>query len=79
MSAPERIEAVVHEKRRNAAQKTPEMWSVRFGPRFAAQGYVVEQKFAISASDDEVPGRASPALFRKSPGEKGMIPVLKQP
>ena len=32
MSAPERIEAVVHEKRRNAAQKTPERWSVRFGP-----------------------------------------------
>jgi hypothetical protein len=45
----------------------------------AAHGYVVEQKFAINASDDEVPGSAWPALSRKSPGEKGMMPVLKHP
>ena len=38
MMAPDMIEAVVQEKSRNAAQKTPEMWSVMFGPRLAAQG-----------------------------------------
>src|SRR5919204_2779545 len=62
ISAPDRMDAVVHEKRRNAAQKTPEMWSVRFGPRLAAHGYVVEQKFAIAPSDADFPGRSSPAL-----------------
>ena len=48
MIAPDMIDAVVQEKSRNAAQKTPEMWSVRFGPRFADHGYVVEQKLAIA-------------------------------
>ena len=71
MSAPDMIDAVVHEKRRNAAQKTPEMWSVRFGPRFAAQGYVVEQKFAIAGTPERAPS------VKKSPGENGMIPVLE--
>src|SRR5919201_6046175 len=72
MSAPERIDAVVHEKRRKAAQKTPEMWSVRFGPKLAAHGYVVEQKLAIATSDECTE-------FTKSPGVNGMIPLLKQP
>ena len=38
IKAPDRIEAVVQEKRRNAAQKTPEIWSVRLGARFADHG-----------------------------------------
>src|SRR5436190_23949590 len=71
ISAPERIDAVVHENRRNAAQKTPEMWSVRFGPRFAAHGYVVEQKLAIATSNKCAEGM-------KGRGVKGMIPVWRQ-
>src|SRR4051812_28696744 len=50
ISAPDTIDAVVQEKRRKAAQKTPEMWSWRFGPKLADHGYVVEQKFAIATS-----------------------------
>jgi hypothetical protein len=72
MRAPDMIEAVVQEKRRNAAQKTPEMWSCRFGPRFAAHGYVVEQKLAIATS-------LAWAELMKSLGWKGMSPLLKQP
>src|SRR5919201_4415538 len=72
MSAPDKIDAVVHEKSRNAAQNTPEMWSVMFGPKFAAHGYVVEQKFAIACS-------VECAEWTKSDGVNGMIPLLKQP
>src|SRR5919204_6258107 len=73
ISAPERIDAVVHENSRKAAQKTPERWSVRFGPKFAAHGYVVEQKLPIRLSVAEC---AAPI---RSPGVFGMIPLLKQP
>ena len=73
------IEAVVQEKRRKAAQKTPETWSVRFGARFADHGYVVEQKLAMAPSDAEWPGSNAPALSRKSPGVIGIIPRPKQP
>src|SRR4029453_13060492 len=68
ISAPDMIDAVVHENRRNAAQKTPEMWSWRFGPRFAAHGVVSEQKVAISPSEGALPWRSCPALSKKSFG-----------
>jgi hypothetical protein len=48
------------------------MWSFRFGPRLAAHGYVVEQKFAMATS-------LACTELAKSLGLKGMIPVLKQP
>ena len=38
ITAPETIDAVVHENSRKAAQKTPKMWSCIFGPISAAQG-----------------------------------------
>jgi hypothetical protein len=60
------IDAVVQEKRRKAAQKTPEMWSVRLGPKFAAHGYVVEQKLAIATSVEVAPPTALPAASTRT-------------
>ena len=72
MIAPDMIDAVVQEKRRNAAQKTPDTWSVRLGPRLAAHGVVVEQKFAIATSE-------AWAELTKSDGLNGMTPLSMHP
>ena len=70
------IDAVVHEKSRNAAQKTPRDVVGRFGPKLAAHGYVVEQKFAIATSATSA---GACRVSRSRSGVNGMIPVLKQP
>ncbi len=44
ISAPDMIDAVVHEKRRKARKKTALTWSPRFGPIWAAHGAVIRQK-----------------------------------
>ncbi len=43
MTAPDKIEPVVQENNRNAAQNTPEMLSPRFGPKLASHGIVDAQ------------------------------------
>ena len=54
MSAPDMIDAVVHEKRRKARKKTALTWSCRFGPIWAAQGAVFWQKPARTSSPSTV-------------------------
>ena len=63
MIAPDMIEAVVHEKSRNARKKIRLMLSVMFGPRLSAQGTPLAHA-AAEKSDEPgeigIPGWAHP-------------------
>ena len=63
--APDMIDAVVHEKRRNARKNTPLMWSLRFGPIWAAHGAVFWQNPRRTSSPSTV-GLSCPSFGQPS-------------
>ncbi len=76
ITAPETIEAAVHENNRNAAQNTPLMWSLRF---IAIKSLVAVYQVALNADSSVINAALSFIIEGAKPGPVGNAQYIHQP